>query len=123
MKVWVMNVVTIDSPDTLPISYERGLFGMYHDSCESFSTYPRSYDLVHADHLFSKPKSRCKLLPVIVEVDRILRPEEKLIVHDDVAALKEVHSIARSLHWEVRMTVSKHGEGLHVVGRQEGWMM
>jgi hypothetical protein len=58
MKVWVMNVVSIDSPDTLPIIYERGLFGMYHDWCESFSTYPRSYDLVHADHLFSKLKSR-----------------------------------------------------------------
>jgi hypothetical protein len=58
MKVWVMNVVTIDSPDTLPVIYERGLFGMYHDWCESFSTYPRSYDLVHADHLFSRLKSR-----------------------------------------------------------------
>ncbi|CAN6339847.1 unnamed protein product [Urochloa humidicola] len=117
MKVWVMNVVTIDSPDTLPIIYERGLFGMYHDWCESFSTYPRSYDLVHADHLFSKLKSRCKLLPVIVEVDRILRPEGKLIVRDDVATLKEVQSIARSLHWEVRMTVSKQGEGLLCVGK------
>ena len=59
MKVWVMNVVTIDSPDTLPVIYERGLFGIYHDWCESFSTYPRSYDLVHADHLFSRLKSRC----------------------------------------------------------------
>jgi hypothetical protein len=58
MKVWVMNVVTVDSPDTLPVIYERGLFGMYHDWCESFSTYPRSYDLVHANHLFSKLKSR-----------------------------------------------------------------
>ncbi|OEL27930.1 putative methyltransferase PMT26 [Dichanthelium oligosanthes] len=117
MKVWVMNVVTIDSPDTLPIIYERGLFGMYHDWCESFSTYPRSYDLVHADHLFSKLKSRCKLLPVIVEVDRILRPEGKLIVRDDTATMKEVQSIARSLHWEVRMTVSKQGEGLLCVGK------
>ena len=58
MKVWVMNVVTVDSPDTLPIIYERGLFGMYHDWCESFSTYPRTYDLAHADHLFSKLKPR-----------------------------------------------------------------
>jgi hypothetical protein len=58
MKVWVMNVVTVDSADTLPIIYERGMFGMYHDWCESFSTYPRTYDLVHADHLFSKLKSR-----------------------------------------------------------------
>lgn len=58
MKVWVMNVVSIDSPDTLPIIYERGLFGIYHDWCESFSTYPRTYDLLHADHLFSKVKKR-----------------------------------------------------------------
>lgn len=58
IKVWVMNVVNIDSPDTLPIIYERGLFGMYHDWCEGFSTYPRTYDLLHADHLFSNLKKR-----------------------------------------------------------------
>ena len=58
LKVWVLNVVNIDSPDTLPIIYERGLFGIYHDWCESFSTYPRTYDLLHADHLFSKLKKR-----------------------------------------------------------------
>eukprot|EP00494_Astrolonche_serrata_P018171 UN18363 len=81
MKVWVMNVVPIDSPDTLPIIYERGLFGLYHDWCESFSTYPRSYNLVHANHLFSEIKKRCELLGVIVEVDRIVRPEGRLIVH------------------------------------------
>ncbi|XP_062202686.1 probable methyltransferase PMT26 [Phragmites australis] len=119
-KVWVMNVVTIDSPDTLPIIYERGLFGMYHDWCQSFSTYPRSYDLVHADHLFSRLKSRCKLLPVIVEVDRILRPEGKLIVRDDKETVEEVQRIARSLHWEVRMTVSKQGEELLCV-RKTTW--
>ena len=58
LKVWVMNVVPIDSPDTLPIIYERGLFGIYHDWCESFNTYPRSYDLLHADHLFSPVSKR-----------------------------------------------------------------
>lgn len=58
LKLWVMNVVPIDSPDTLPIIYERGLFGIYHDWCESFSTYPRTYDLLHADHLFSSLKKR-----------------------------------------------------------------
>jgi len=58
MKVWVMNLVDIDSPDTLPIIYERGLFGMYHDWCESFSTYPRTYDLLHSDRLFSQVKKR-----------------------------------------------------------------
>ncbi|KAF9687144.1 hypothetical protein SADUNF_Sadunf02G0063200 [Salix dunnii] len=58
LKVWVMNIVPIDFADTLPIIYERGLVGMYHDWCESFNTYPRTYDLLHADHLFSSLKKR-----------------------------------------------------------------
>lgn len=65
-KVWVMNVVNVDAPDTLPIIFERGLFGMYHDWCESFSTYPRTYDLLHADHLFSRIRDRYNRCPFIV---------------------------------------------------------
>lgn len=60
-KVWVMNVVPVHAPDTLPIILERGFVGVYHDWCESFGTYPRSYDLLHADHLFSRLKNRCKI--------------------------------------------------------------
>ncbi|XP_052190294.1 probable methyltransferase PMT26 [Diospyros lotus] len=112
LKVWVMNVVPIDSPDTLPIIYERGLFGMYHDWCESFSTYPRSYDLLHADHLFSKVKKRCNLVAVVAEVDRILRPEGKLIVRDKVEIINEVESLVKAMHWEVRLTYSKDKEGI-----------
>ncbi|KAG1328086.1 putative methyltransferase PMT26 [Cocos nucifera] len=112
MKVWVMNIVSVDSPDTLPIIYERGLFGTYHDWCESFSTYPRTYDLLHADHLFSKLKKRCKLQPVIAEVDRILRPEGNLIVRDNVEIINEIENMAKSLRWEIRMTYSKDNEGL-----------
>ncbi|WOK94577.1 putative methyltransferase PMT24 [Canna indica] len=112
MKVWVMNIVSINSPDTLPLIYERGLFGMYHDWCESFSTYPRSYDLLHADHLFSKLKNRCQLLPVIVEADRILRPGGKMIVRDDVNTISEIENLVKSLHWEIRLTYSKENEGL-----------
>ncbi|CAM8885076.1 unnamed protein product [Rhodiola kirilowii] len=112
LKVWVMNVVPVDSPDTLAIIYERGLFGIHHDWCESFSTYPRSYDLLHADHLFSAIKKRCKLEAVIAEVDRILRPEGKLIIRDKVETINEVESLAKSLHWDIRMTYSKDNEGL-----------
>ncbi|KAI9166175.1 hypothetical protein LWI28_027521 [Acer negundo] len=112
INVWVMNVVAIDSADTLPIIYERGLFGIYHDWCESFNTYPRTYDLLHADHLFSKIKKRCKLVAVVAEVDRILRPEGKLIVRDDVETINELESMIRSMQWEVRMTYSKDKEGL-----------
>lgn len=52
--LWVMNVVTADSgPDTLGVIYERGFIGTYQDWCEAFSTYPRTYDLIHADGVFS----------------------------------------------------------------------
>ncbi|KAM7266347.1 hypothetical protein ACFE04_004244 [Oxalis oulophora] len=112
LKVWVMNVVPTDSPDTLPIIYERGLFGMYHDWCESFSTYPRSYDLLHADHLFSDIKKRCNLVAVFAEVDRILRPEGKLIVRDNAETISEIESMAKSIQWDIRMIYSKDDEGL-----------
>ncbi|KAI3685733.1 hypothetical protein L6452_34991 [Arctium lappa] len=112
LKVWVMNVVPLDSPDTLPIIYERGLFGIYHNWCESFSTYPRSYDLLHADHLFSDVKKRCKLQSLMAEVDRILRPEGKLIVRDTVETIAEVENMAKTLHWKVRLSYNKDNEGM-----------
>ncbi|KAL0449850.1 UNVERIFIED_CONTAM: putative methyltransferase PMT26 [Sesamum latifolium] len=112
LNVWVMNIVSIDAPDTLPIIYERGLFGIYHDWCESFSTYPRSYDLLHADHLFSKIKKKCNFMALVAEVDRILRPEGKIIVRDKVEIISELESIFKSMQWEIRMTYSKDKEGL-----------
>ncbi|XP_031107804.1 probable methyltransferase PMT27 [Ipomoea triloba] len=112
LKVWVMNVVNVDSPDTLPIIYERGLFGMYHDWCESFSTYPRTYDLLHADHLFSRLKKRCDIKGVMVEVDRIVRPGGKLIVQDESSTVREIEDLLKSLHWEVRMTFTQNQDGM-----------
>ncbi|KAK6129579.1 hypothetical protein DH2020_036680 [Rehmannia glutinosa] len=109
LKVWVMNVVNTDSPDTLPIIYERGLFGIYHDWCESFSTYPRTYDLLHADHLFSRLKKRCKLVSVMAEIDRIVRPGGKMIVRDDSSTIKEVENLLKSLHWEIHFPKNQEG--------------
>ncbi|KAL6498068.1 hypothetical protein OROGR_028465 [Orobanche gracilis] len=112
LNVWVMNIVSIDAPDTLPIIYERGLFGIYHDWCESFSTYPRSYDLLHADHLFSKIKKKCSFMGLVAEVDRILRPEGKIIVRDTVEIITELENIFKSMQWDIRTTYSKDKEGL-----------
>jgi hypothetical protein len=53
-----MNIVPITEPDTLPIIYDRGLIGMYHDWCEPHSTYPRTYDLLHANRIISSTKNR-----------------------------------------------------------------
>lgn len=49
---------------------------------------------------------------MIAEVDRILRPEGKLIVRDTIEIVSEVENMAKSLHWKVRMTYSKDNEGL-----------
>lgn len=60
--VWVMNVVPFHSnPDTLGAIYERGLIGTYQDWCEAFSTYPRTYDLIHASGVFSIYQDRYKI--------------------------------------------------------------
>nr|GEX21730.1 probable methyltransferase PMT17 [Tanacetum cinerariifolium] len=57
--VWVMNVVPANiQPDTLGVIYERGFLGVYHDWCEAFSTYPRTYDFIHAGGVFSVYKDR-----------------------------------------------------------------
>ncbi|KAJ0703517.1 putative S-adenosyl-L-methionine-dependent methyltransferase [Helianthus annuus] len=112
LKLWVLNVVSTSSPDTLPIIFERGLFGIYHDWCESFSTYPRTYDLLHADHLFFMLAKRCNITPVVVEIDRIVRPGGKLIVRDDSSTIMEVEQLLKSLHWEVHLTSSKNQEGI-----------
>ncbi|KAJ9166091.1 hypothetical protein P3X46_020887 [Hevea brasiliensis] len=112
-KVWVMNVVLVHAPDTLPIIYERGLVGVYHDWCESFGTYPRSYDLLHADHLFSRLKNRCKQpVSIVVEMDRILRPGGWAIIREKVEILYPLEEILKSLHWEIRMTYSQDKEGI-----------
>lgn len=55
---------------------------------------------------------RCKLLPVISEVDRMLRPQGKLIVRDTAEAIGEVESMARSLNYEVKRTSLGDSEGL-----------
>ena len=81
--VWVMNVVSVYSANSLGTIYDRGLIGTMHDwfvngqtpsyevvndvmwsvsyrhygfvfpRCEAFSTYPRTYDLLHVDGLFT----------------------------------------------------------------------
>ncbi|CAM8975850.1 unnamed protein product [Rhodiola kirilowii] len=110
---WVINVVPVQAPDTLPIIFERGLVGIYHDWCESFGTYPRSYDLLHVDHLFSRLKNRCKQpAAIVVEMDRLLRPGGWTIIRDKVDILDPLEAILRSLHWDIRLTYAENREGI-----------
>lgn len=51
-------------------------------------------------------------MPVVVEVDRILRPGGNLIVRDNVGTISVIESLAKSLHWVTHFTYSKDNEGL-----------
>ncbi|KAG7017073.1 putative methyltransferase PMT18, partial [Cucurbita argyrosperma subsp. argyrosperma] len=99
--VWVMNVVPANSDrDSLGVIYERGLIGTYHDWCEAFSTYPRTYDLIHADGIFSIYQDRCDITYILLEMDRILRPEGTVIFRDTVEVLVKVQAISDGMKWK-----------------------
>ncbi|XP_004491015.1 probable methyltransferase PMT23 [Cicer arietinum] len=116
LPIWVMNVVPIDVPDTLSIIMDRGLIGMYHDWCESFNTYPRTYDLLHSSFLFKHLEQRCELVDVVVEIDRILRPGGYLVIHDSMEMLSKLSPILRSLQWSVTLHQKQF-----LVGKKSFW--
>lgn len=107
--VWVMNAVPTTSLDTLGIIYERGFIGTYHDWCEAFSTYPRTYDLIHASGVFSMYESRCDMTYILLEMDRILRPEGTVIFRDGVEVLVKIKSITDGMKWESRIIDHENG--------------
>ncbi|CAH9096916.1 unnamed protein product [Cuscuta europaea] len=108
--VWVMNVVPARKTLTLEVIYDRGLIGVYHNWCEPFSTYPRSYDLIHVaaiQSLIKDPtsgKSRCNLVDLIVEIDRMLRPEGTVLIRDSPRVIGRIERIAQAVRW----TTSSH---------------
>ncbi|KAM7269144.1 hypothetical protein ACFE04_024641 [Oxalis oulophora] len=109
-KLWTMNVVpTIAEKNTLGVIYERGLIGMYHDWCEGFSTYPRTYDLIHADGVFTLYKDKCNAEDILLEMDRILRPEGAVIFRDEVDVLVKVKKIVTGMRWDTKMTDHEDG--------------
>lgn len=109
-KMWVMNVVpTIAEKNTLGVIYERGMIGIYHDWCEAFSTYPRTYDLIHANGLFSLYKDKCDFEDILIEMDRILRPEGAVIMRDDVDVLVKVKKIIGGMRWDFKMIDHEDG--------------
>ncbi|XP_068641415.1 probable methyltransferase PMT2 [Aristolochia californica] len=109
-KLWVMNVVpTIAKKNTLGVIYERGLIGIYHNWCEGFSTYPRTYDLIHASGLFSLYQNRCELEDILLEMDRILRPEGAVIIRDEVDVIIKVKRITSGMKWTVKLLDHEDG--------------
>ncbi|KAL6616316.1 hypothetical protein ACP70R_038586 [Stipagrostis hirtigluma subsp. patula] len=97
--LWVMNVVPVDQPDTLPIIFNRGLIGVYHEWCESFNTYPRTYDLLHMSYLLGGLTNRCHIIEVAAEIDRILRPGRWFVLQDTIEVIRKMDTVLRSLHY------------------------
>lgn len=108
-KSWVMNVVPTIAKNTLGVIYERGLIGIYHDWCEGFSTYPRTYDFIHASGVFSLYQNTCKLEDILLEMDRILRPEGAVMFRDEVDVLIKVKKIAKGMRWDTHMMDHEDG--------------
>ncbi|KAG0447857.1 hypothetical protein HPP92_028114 [Vanilla planifolia] len=109
--VWVMNVVTPEEPNTLKLIYDRGLIGTVHDWCESFSTYPRTYDLLHAWNIISHIEKRgCSVEDLLIEMDRILRPTGFVIVRDSRAVAELLKKYFGALHWELVAAVDSEAD-------------
>ncbi|KAL4337380.1 hypothetical protein HN51_047421 [Arachis hypogaea] len=106
-----MNVILVDTPNTLSIIYEYGLFDMYQNWCKSFCTYPRSYNFFHADYLFSRLKKMCNFQVVVAEIDQILRPKNMLIVRDTAEVINELESMVKYMNRKICMTYTKENEG------------
>ncbi|XP_031261364.1 probable methyltransferase PMT15 isoform X1 [Pistacia vera] len=110
--VWVMNMVPIEAEiNTLGVIYERGLIGSYQNWCEAMSNYPRTYDFIHADSVFSLYKDRCEMEDILLEMDRILRPEGSVIIRDDVDILVKIKSLIDGMQWDGR--IADHEDSPH----------
>ncbi|OIV90524.1 hypothetical protein TanjilG_32401 [Lupinus angustifolius] len=99
--VWVMNVVPENGPNTLKIIYDRGLLGTVHNWCEAFSTYPRTYDLLHAWTMFSDIiEKECSPEDLLIEMDRIIRPKGFIIINDKPSVVLSIKKLLPALHWQ-----------------------
>ncbi|XP_075494642.1 putative methyltransferase PMT5 [Primulina tabacum] len=109
-SVWVMNVVPVGEPNTLPIIFDQGFAGVLHNWCEPFPTYPRTYDLLHAKGLLSNlATEQCSMVDLIFEMDRILRPEGWVIISDKVGPIESARTIVTQLRWEARVIDVQNG--------------
>ncbi|XP_065864760.1 probable pectin methyltransferase QUA3 [Euphorbia lathyris] len=130
--LWVMNVVPAGKLSTLDVIYDRGLIGVYHDWCEPFSTYPRTYDLIHVAHIESLIKSpgsgknRCSLADLMVEMDRILRPEGTVVIRDSPEVIDKVAHVAHAVRWNAAIHEKEpesHGREKVLIAKKSFWKL
>lgn len=106
MPVWVMNVVPNSSPNSLKVVYDRGFIGSFHNWCEAYSTYPRTYDLLHAWGVLSDIYDHdCSVEDLLLEMDRLLRPYGLVIMRDRGYLIDRVSKQLDALHWNAWSTV------------------
>lgn len=68
--------------------------------CESFSTYPRTYDLLHAWTVLSEVEDNgCSTEDLLIEMDRILRPDGFVIIRDKLSVINHVKKFLSALRW------------------------
>lgn len=69
--------------------------------CEAFSTYPRTYDLLHAWTVFSDIENKgCSKEDLLIEMDRMLRPTGFAIIRDKQSVIDFIKNHLSALHWE-----------------------
>ncbi|XP_015584160.2 probable pectin methyltransferase QUA3 [Ricinus communis] len=127
---WVMNVVPAGKLSTLDVIFDRGLIGVYHDWCEPFSTYPRTYDLIHVAGIESlikgSSKNRCNLVDLMVEMDRILRPEGTVLIRDTPEVIDRVAHVAHAVKWTATIHEKEpesHGREKIMVATKSFWKL
>ncbi|KAJ1395890.1 S-adenosyl-L-methionine-dependent methyltransferase [Sesbania bispinosa] len=109
-SVWVMNVVPARASNALSLILDRGFAGVQHDWCEPFPTYPRTYDMLHANGLLSHLISeRCSMIDLFLEMDRILRPEGWVILSDTLGTIEMARTVATQVRWEARVIDLQNG--------------
>ncbi|BBN13222.1 protein MpPMT.5 [Marchantia polymorpha subsp. ruderalis] len=128
--VWIMNVVSPYGPNTLKMVYDRGLIGTLHDWCEAFSTYPRTYDVLHAWDVFSKVDERgCSIEDLLLEMDRVVRPWGIIIIRDNASMVNRVGKYLKGLRWdhwskddfEIVEDALSHGDEKILMARKRLW--
>lgn len=68
--------------------------------CESFSTCPRTYDLLHAWTVLSEVEDNgCSTEDLLIEMDRILRPDGFFIIRDKPSVINHVSKFLSALRW------------------------
>jgi len=59
---------------------------------------------------------RCEIVDVVVEIDRIVRPDGYVLVEDSVEMMNKLGPVLHSLHWSVTLYQNRF-----LVGKKSFW--